>query len=72
VAVLFRAGKQPRTLHYHLRTEEEHMVFEAEEVGLMLAVWLLATERDLTFLISILVDNQAAIQASKRFYSHLV
>ncbi|KAG2031395.1 ribonuclease H-like domain-containing protein [Suillus americanus] len=69
-AVLFRAGKQPRTLCYHLGTEEEHTVFEAEEVGLTLAAHLLATERDPTFPISILIDNQASIQAGESFYSH--
>ncbi|KAG1897855.1 uncharacterized protein F5891DRAFT_1191479 [Suillus fuscotomentosus] len=37
VAVLFRAGKPPRTLCYHLGTDKEHMVFEAEERMLTLA-----------------------------------
>jgi len=40
-AVLFRAGNSPRVLRYHLGTEEEHTVFEAEEVGLMLAAKLI-------------------------------
>jgi len=68
-AILFRAGKRPRTLWYHLGTEEEHTVFEAEEVGLMLAAHLIATEPDPTFPISISVDNQASIQSSKSFHT---
>lgn len=68
-AVLFRAGRAPRSLHYHLSTEEEHTVFEAKEVGLTLAARLLATEQDLTFPISISVDNQASIQAGESFHS---
>jgi ribonuclease HI len=68
-AVLFRAGKAPRTLRYHLGTEDEHTVFEAEEIGLILAARLLATEQDPPFPISILVDNQASIQAGESFYT---
>ncbi|KAG1781471.1 hypothetical protein EV702DRAFT_962229, partial [Suillus placidus] len=63
--VLFRAGRPPRTLHYHLGTDEEHTVFEAEEVGLTLAVRLISTEQDITFPISISVDNQASIKAGR-------
>ncbi|KAG2051760.1 hypothetical protein BDR06DRAFT_846819, partial [Suillus hirtellus] len=48
---------------------EEHTVFEAEAVGLNLAAELLATEEDPTFPISILVDNQAAIQSGETFHS---
>jgi ribonuclease HI len=68
-AVLFRAGNSPRVLWYHLGTEEEHTVFEAEEVGLTLAAKLISSERDLHFPISILVDNQASIQSGESFYS---
>lgn len=68
-AVLFRAGKSPRTLRFHLGTEEEHTVFEAEEVGLTLAARLIATERDLAFPLSISVDNQASIQTGESFCS---
>src|SRR6267154_4380872 len=60
-AVLFRAGCQPRTLCYHLGTEDEHTVFKAEEVGLTLAAKLISTECDLHFPLSIYIDNQAAI-----------
>lgn len=69
-AVLFRAGKAPRTLRFHLGTDDEHTVFEAEEVGLTLAAKLIATEHHLTFPISISVDNQASIQSGESFQSH--
>jgi ribonuclease HI len=61
-AVLIRNGQEPRMLRYHLGTDEEHTVFEGEMVGLTLAVHLLATEENITYPTSILVDNQAAIQ----------
>lgn len=64
-AVLFRAGSRPRILRFHLGKEDEHTVFEAEEVRLTLAVKLLATEEDLTFPLSISIDNQAALQAGE-------
>jgi ribonuclease HI len=67
-AVLFRAGQQPRTLCYHLGTDKEHTVFEAEAVGLNLAAKLLAMEIDPIFPVSILVNNQAAIQSGKNFH----
>lgn len=68
-AILFRVGQQPRTLRFHLGSEEEHTVFEAEEVGLTLAAHLIATEPNLIFPTSILVDNQATILAGESFYS---
>ncbi|OJA12581.1 hypothetical protein AZE42_04938, partial [Rhizopogon vesiculosus] len=68
-AILFRAGKAPRTLRYHLGTDEEHTVFEAEEVGLTIAAKLIATEPRLTFPLSILIDDQASIQAGESFYT---
>ncbi|KAG2061162.1 hypothetical protein BDR06DRAFT_867539, partial [Suillus hirtellus] len=68
-ATLFRVGRTPRMLHYHLGTEEEHTVFEVEEIGLTLAAHLIATERNLVFPLSISVDNQACIYASESFYA---
>jgi hypothetical protein len=37
-AVLTRAGKPPHVLHMHLGTENEHMVHEAELVGMLLGL----------------------------------
>ncbi|KAG2138971.1 hypothetical protein DEU56DRAFT_716991, partial [Suillus clintonianus] len=68
-AVLFCAGKMPRTLRYCLGTREEHTIFEAEEVGLTLTAHLLATERDLLFPLSISIDNKASILAGENFHS---
>jgi len=61
-AVLLREGQEPRTLRYHLGSDEEHTVYEGEMVGLTLAIHLLATERQASYPASILVDNQAAIR----------
>ncbi|OJA09556.1 hypothetical protein AZE42_01138 [Rhizopogon vesiculosus] len=68
-AVLFRAGAPPHTLRYYLGTEKEHTVFEAEEVGLTLAAKLIVSENNLTFPLSISIDNQAAIQSGEGFDS---
>ncbi|KAG1737355.1 ribonuclease H-like domain-containing protein, partial [Suillus occidentalis] len=68
-AVLFQAGQRPRTLCYHLGSDKEHTVFEAEVVGLNLAAELLATEEDPVFPVSILVDNQATIQSGETLHS---
>ncbi|OAX31073.1 ribonuclease H-like protein, partial [Rhizopogon vinicolor AM-OR11-026] len=68
-AILFCAGKAPSTLRYHLGTDKEHTVFEAEEVGLTLAAKLIATEPHLSFPLSISIDNQASIQAGESFYT---
>jgi ribonuclease HI len=64
-AILFWAGKHPCTLRYHLGTDRQHTVYEAEEVGLILTAHLLATEEDLLFPASISIDNQAAILSSE-------
>lgn len=69
-AVLTRTGKELRILRYHLGSEDDHTVYEAEVVGLTLAIQLLATERDVSYPVSILTDNQAAIQAGKENSKH--
>jgi hypothetical protein len=60
------SDNSPRVLCYYLDTEEEHTIFEAEEVGLTLVAKLISSERNLHSPISILVDNQAFIQSGKR------
>jgi hypothetical protein len=50
-----------------LGTEEEHTVFEAEEVGLTLAAQLLATEHNPVFPVSISVENKASIYTGESF-----
>ena len=63
--VLYIDDRKTSTLRYHLGSAEEHTVFEAEMVGLILAAHLLATSHESTLPATILVDNQAAIQASE-------
>ena len=43
MAVLFIDQKEQCMLKYHLGTKEQHTVYEAEIVGLILALHLLAT-----------------------------
>lgn len=63
-AVLMCPNGNPKKARYHLGTDSEHMVYEAELVALTLAVYLLYTERDINFPVHIFVDNQAAIKSS--------
>jgi len=64
-AVLYIDNQQVSALRFHLGPAEEHTVFEAEVVGLILAAHLLTTSHEVTFPAVILIDNQAAIQASE-------
>jgi ribonuclease HI len=68
-AILFRAGAQPRVLKYHLGTDKEHTVYEAETVGLTLAAKLISTEPNLSFPLSISIDNQAALKSGENTYT---
>ena len=65
-AVLFRNGKESRSLRYYLGPEDEHTVYEAEVVGLTLAIQLLATEQAPKYPASIFADNQAAIRVAEQ------
>ena len=62
-AILYRTGKEPRALTFHLGSDKHHTVYEAEIVGLTLAAKLLMSEAQLTSPVSILIDNKAAIQS---------
>jgi ribonuclease HI len=67
-AVLFRRGKpHPRILRYHLGKADTHTVYESEAVGLTLALQLLSSEDDITYPVSIYVDNQATIKSGDMF-----
>jgi ribonuclease HI len=67
-AVLYRRGRPtPRTLRYHLGSEKDHTVYESEAVGLTLAAQLLSMEEDVTYPVSIFVDNQATIKSGDLF-----
>ena len=44
MAILYRDGRSPRILRKHLRSKEQHTVFEAKVVGLSLAAELVIIE----------------------------
>jgi ribonuclease HI len=62
-AILTRPGKPNRVLHYHLGTTEEHTVYKAELVGLLLGLHLIKTEQAGSTSFAIGADNQAAVEA---------
>ena len=62
-AVLQRNGKTIKTLHYNLGSAEEHTVFEAEIIGILMGLQLIETDRKSNISYTIGVDNQAAIKA---------
>lgn len=65
-AVLMRNGKEPRILRYYLGPEDKHTVYEAEVIGLTLAIKLLVTEQHPKYPASIFADNQATIQVAEQ------
>ena len=44
-AVLFMQGEEPKVMRFHLRTIADHTVYEAELVGLLLALHLCTVQR---------------------------
>ena len=62
-AILIRKDAPNRILHFHLGPENEHTVHEAEMVGMLLALHLIATEQHNATTCLIAVDNQAALRA---------
>lgn len=67
-AVMMRADVPQRILHYHLGTESEHTVHEAELIGILLAMHLIKSERRKNNSFAIGTDNQAALEA---FHSNM-
>ena len=59
-AMLYREGTSPRVLRYSLGTLVQHTTYEAEAVGLLLALHLLRRARDVRKA-TIHIDNQAVI-----------
>ena len=60
-AALFKVGQESQVLTYHLGTLEDHTTYEAEAIGLSLAlhmIWMEGHARSA----SIQLDNQAVIQ----------
>jgi ribonuclease HI len=62
-AILYQPGKPKCTLHYHLRTVEEHTVYKAELVGLLLGLQLVKTEQAGRTSFTIGADNQVVVKA---------
>ena len=57
----YKARSEPKILKYHLGPLDAHTTFEAEAVGLLLALHLLSLERGACSA-TIMLDNQALIQ----------
>lgn len=62
-ATLYR-GRRRKTLHFHLGPSNKHTVYEAELVGMLLALELLRTETHMVRDASVALDNQAAVRSS--------
>ena len=62
-AVLKRTGNPDRVLKFHLGTTEQHTVYEAELVGMILGLHLIKTEPRNKVKCALSVDNQAALSA---------
>ena len=66
-AVLYNHNHTPCILKHHLGLATDHTIYEAEAVGLTLAVQLLLTEEDVEFPIHIFTNNQAVIKSGDLF-----
>lgn len=64
-AILRRSGKPDRILKLHLGNTEQHTVYEAELVGMIMGLHLIKTEWRNTVKCILNVDNQAALVAIK-------
>ncbi|KAJ3845301.1 ribonuclease H-like domain-containing protein, partial [Lentinula raphanica] len=62
-AVLYRDGEEQRVLRYRLGHEDDHEVYEAKCVGMVMGLHMATQEDDITEL-SIWADNTAAITAT--------
>jgi ribonuclease HI len=61
-AALLKTGQEPRILTYHLGTLDDHTTFEAEAIGLSLALHMIRLDRHASSA-AIRLDNQAVIQS---------
>jgi ribonuclease HI len=64
-AIMIKPGKPSRTLHFHLGSDTEHTIQEAELVGLLLGVHLIKTEKKGNISFALGTDNQGAIKTLK-------
>jgi len=61
--LMFHKGRHTDTLHFHLGSDDEHTVHEAELVGILLGMHLIKARNTSKATAAIGVDNQAAIRA---------
>ena len=61
-AVMYKRGRESKTVRYHIGALMDHTVFEAEAIGLLLVLHLLSFERDARK-VKIRLDNQAVLSA---------
>jgi ribonuclease HI len=64
-AILKREGKPDRVLKLHLGTTDQHTVYEAELVGMIMGLHLIKTEPRNKVRCALSVDNQAALGSVK-------
>jgi ribonuclease HI len=70
-AVLYIDNRLDKTLHFHLGSDKEHTVYEAEGIGIAMALHMLkARNRQLTKPISICSDSQALLKALRNQHPH--
>lgn len=62
-AMLQRQGKPDHIIKLHLRSTKQHMVYEAELVGMLMGLHLIKTEKRNKVRCVLNVDNQAALTA---------
>lgn len=62
-AILYRDGEEVKAVRYRLGSEDDHKVYEAEIIGLILSLHLAQQQDELTKL-SIWIDNSSAITAA--------
>ncbi|KAF8514914.1 hypothetical protein JB92DRAFT_3115324 [Gautieria morchelliformis] len=64
MAVLYKNGKELKSMRPYMGPESEHMVFEAEVAGAAMGAKMLNMERSSKYTVAL--DNQAAIQMTRR------
>jgi ribonuclease HI len=70
-AVLYVDNRVDKTLHFHLGSDKEHTVYEAEGIGIAMALHMLkARNRQLTKPTSICSDSQALLKALRNQRPH--
>ena len=64
-AVMMKNGRELDSLHYHLGSETEHTVYEAEAIAVILALHLLTNLKKKLKKVTIGMDNQAVLLGMK-------